>query len=222
MAIPQINPYDYFYQWREKTNLLATLMGDIETIDVAAADRDTLVEALNKVISNIGPLSSLTTTAKNTIVAAINEIDSQVGDLALLKTTDKDSVVDGINEVFDLNLIGNVTFTIGSESSDIIRVTAQLKNGQGNNIAFSANVFAYLSDNADGSTLMATEHSGGWATGDAGLMITQTANKVARFTSNATGSFNVDITETGDKTAYLVVTLPNGKNVVSGAITHAV
>ena len=268
--IPRIENFDYFYQWREKTNLLATLMGDIETIDVAAADRDTLVEALNKVISNIGPLSTLTTTAKNTIVAAINEhqtkignatltltaqdltsavneldgdigtpasltttaknnlvaaineIDSQVGDLALLKTTDKDSVVDGINEVFDLNLIGNVTFTIGSESSDVIRVTAQLKNGQGNNIAFSANVFAYLSDNADGSTLMATEHSGGWAIGDAGLIIPQTANKVARFTSNATGAFNVDITETGAKTAYLVVTLPNGKNVVSGAITHEV
>lgn len=294
MAIPQIVPYDYFYQWREKTNLLANLVGDITLINVSANDRDSFVEAINKVISNlgslplltttdktstvnsineldgeIGVLSSLTTTAKNTIVAsinehqgkigtatltttaqtilaavneldtehgtlsslttthktsfvgAINELDTDVGSLTGLLTTDKDSVVDAINELFGMHLITNVTFTIGTETSDVIRVSAQLKNSAGNDIAFRANVFAYLSDNSDGSTLLASEHSGGWAIGTDGLLIPQTANKSARFTTNNTGAFNVDITETATKTAYLVVVLPNGKNIVSSAITHA-
>lgn len=53
MAIPQILPYDYFYQWRQKTNLIATLLGDIESINVAAADRDSFVEAINKIISRV-------------------------------------------------------------------------------------------------------------------------------------------------------------------------
>jgi hypothetical protein len=74
MAIPQIQPYDYFHQWRSKTNEIATLVGDIASINVAAPDRDTLVEAINKVISNMGTLGALNTTAKNTLVAAINEI----------------------------------------------------------------------------------------------------------------------------------------------------
>lgn len=246
MAIPQIVPYDYFYQWRDKTNLIATLMGDIALINVAAGDRDSFVEAINKVISNIGSLTllsttdkdsivdainetgdkigtlaALTTTSNSSLVVAINELDGDIGPLSSLLTTDKDSAVDGINEVFKMHLITNCTFTIGTEASDVIRVTVQLKNSEGNNLAFRANVFAYLSDNIDGSTLIATAHSGGWVIGTAGLLINQVTNKAANFTTNATGAFNVDITETSGKTAYLVVVLPNGKNIVSSAITHA-
>lgn len=221
MAIIQINPYDYFYQWRQKTNLLATILGEIESINVDAGDRDTFVEAMNKVISNVGSLGTLTTDDKDSIVDAINELDGEHGALTSLKTTDKDSIVDAINEVFDSHLIGNAVITVGAESSNVIRASVQLKDGAGSNIAFRANVLSYLSNSVDGSTLLTAEHSGGWAIGNAGLMIPLTANKVARFTTNATGAFNVDITESGTKTAYLVVVLPNGKNVVSSAITHA-
>jgi len=244
--IPRIENFDYFYQWREKTNLLATLMGDVETIDVAAADRDTLVEALNKVISNIGPLSTLTTTAKNTIVAAINELDgehgdlstlttnakstfvgaineldNEMGDLTTLKTTTKSSSVHAINELFDSLLIGNATFTVGSESTDVIRVTVQLKDRAGSNLAIAAGVQAYLSDNADGSTVVATAPSGGWAIGTTGAMIPTVAGKAATFICSTSGVFNVDITEAGAKTAYLVVILPLGNLKISSAITFA-
>lgn len=294
MAIPQINPYDYFYQWREKTNLLATLVGDIETIDVALADRDTLVEALNKVISNIGPLATLTTTAKNTIVAAINEhqtklgnttltttaqdvtsaineldgdigipanltttaknnlvaavneldgehgtlssltttykatfvgaineLDNEMGDLTTLKTTTKSSTVHAINELFDSLLIGNATFTVGSESTDVIRVTVQLKDRSASNLTIAAGVQAYLSDNADGSTVVATAPSGGWAIGTTGAMIEMVAGKAATFICSSSGVFNVDITEAGAKTAYLVVILPLGNLKISSEITFA-
>lgn len=221
MAIPQINPYDYFHQWREKTNLLATLVGDVETIDVAAADRDTLVEALNKVIGNIGVLSILTTTAQNTIVAAINELDNEMGDLTTLKTTTKSSSVHAINELFDSLLIGDATFTVGSESTDVIRVTVQLKDRSGSNLAIAAGVQAYLSDNADGSTVVATAPSGGWAIGTTGAMIPMVADKAATFICSTSGVFDVDITESGAKTAYLVVILPLGNLKISSAITFA-
>lgn len=394
MAIPQINPYDYFHQWREKTNLLSTLVGDIDTIDVAAADRDTLVEALNKVIGNIGVLSTLTTTAKNTIVAAINEhqtklgssaltttaqnlssaineldgdvgapasltttaknnlvaavneldgehgtlsslttvykatfvgainelvdkigplstlsttakdnaveainevlgklgtianltttaktsavaainehdgeigtianltttdkdnlvdavneldgehgtlstlttnskttfvgaineLDNEMGDLTTLKTTTKSSSVHAINEIFDSLLIGNAAFTVGSEAADIIRVTVQLKDRAGANLAIAAGVQAYLSDNANGSTVVATAPSGGWAIGTTGALIPTVAGKAATFICSTSGVFNVDITEAGAKTAYLVVILPLGNLKISSAITFA-
>lgn len=394
MAIPQINPYDYFYQWREKTNLLATLVGDIEVIDVAAADRDTLVEALNKVISNIGPLATLTTTAKNTIVAAINEhqtkigtatltttaqnllaavneldgdigapanltttaktnlvaavneldgehgtlsslttsykatfvgainelvdkigplstltttakdnaveainevlgklgiianlttsaktsavaainehdgeigtianltttdkdnlvdavneldgehgvlstlttnskstfvgaineLDNEMGDITTLKTTIKSSTVHAINELFDSMLIGNATFTVGSEDTDVIRVTVQLKDRAGTNLAIAAGVQAYLSDNSDGSTVVATAPSGGWVIGTTGILIPTVANKAATFICSSSGVFNVDITEAAGKTVYMVVILPLGNLKISSAITFA-
>lgn len=344
MAIPQIVPYDYFYQWRDKTNLIANQLGDLELINVASGDRDSFVEAVNKVISNIGSLTLLTTTAKDSIVnsineldseigvlstltttakttlvaainehqtkigtasltttaqsllaavneldaehgtlsslttsykasfvgsinelvdkigplsslnttnknnlveavsevqtelgaitsltttnktsavSAINELDSDVGNTSQLLTTDKTSSVSAINEVFKMSLITGCNITVGTETGNVIKVSVQLKNSEGNNIAFRANVFVYLSDSNDGSILMTTEHSGGWAIGTAGLLIPQIANKSARVTTNSSGAFNIDITEAASKSAYLVVTLPNGQNVVSSVITHA-
>ena len=291
MAIPQIQPYDYFYQWRDKTNLIATLLGDITLIDVSSIDRDSFVEAINKVISNIGPLASLTTAVKTSIVNAINEhqtklgnatltttsqtvtgalneldadvgspasltttsktslvsaineldgdvgnlstlttnnktslvgatneLDNELGDLTTLKTTIKSSAVHAINEVFDSLLIGNATFSIGTEASDTIRVTVQLKDRAGSNLAIPARVGAYLSDNSDGSTLASSAPSGGWAIGDSGILLPLVTNKVAYFICTSSGLFNIDITETSAKTFYLVLSLPLGNLKISTAI----
>jgi hypothetical protein len=221
MAIPQIQPYDYFHQWRSKTNDIATTTGDIESLNVAAPDRTSLVTAVNKVISNVGLLDGLDTTDKTSTVEAINEVLSNVGLLDDLDTTDKTSTVEAINEVLSMTAIGSVVFTIGSETNDVINISAQLKNHVGDDVAFRASVFAYLSDNSNGSTLIDIPHSGGWSIGNQGLLIPVVENKAAHFTSNATGLFNIDITEVSAKTAYLVVVHPNGKITISSAITHA-
>lgn len=215
MAIPQILPYDYFHQWRDKTNQIANLFGDLTSVNVAASDRDTFVEAINKVISNIGTLASLTTTDKDSIVDAVNELNtsigvlstldttvktstvdainevlsslgtlaslntadkgnlveaisevqSELGDITTLSTIDKTDAVSGINEVFNSLLIGDATFSLGAESSNIIRVTVQLKDRLGANLAISAGVTAYLSDNSNGMSLAASAPSGGWVIG---------------------------------------------------------
>lgn len=77
--------------------------GDLTDI---LADIAALQSQMTTVISNIGTLSNLTTTAKTNLVAAINEIDADltalstsIGNLSTLTTTNKTSVVNAINEV---------------------------------------------------------------------------------------------------------------------------
>jgi hypothetical protein len=116
------------------------------------------------------------------------------------------------------------TFVVGTEGSNKIEVTVQLKDGAAGNLAVRGAVFAYLSDNNDGSTLVATAPSGTVritpSTG-AGLMIDVVAKKAFQLVSGATGLVHVEIEEAGEKTAYLVVVLANGKLAISGAITFA-
>ena len=344
MAITQILPYDYFHQWRSKTNEIANLLGDLDTINVSAIDRESMVDAINKVISNIGVLSTLNTTAKDSIVNsinevadllgntaltttatsitdaineldadignkstltttnktsavnaineldaehgtlsslqtsnkstfvasinelfdkigplatlnttnkdnlvdalsevqtelgdittltttdqtsavnAINELDNNIGNLTSLNTTNKTSAVNAINEVLNDLLIGNAVFTIGSENTDVINVSVQLKDLTGNNIAIVAGVQIYLSDNSNGSSLSASSPSGGIAIGTNGILLPIITDKYATVISTSSGVFDINITEITAKTFYVVVLLPLGKLVISSAVTFA-
>ena len=193
--------------------------GDLTTLTTTS--KASFVGAINELDSDVGIIANLTTTVKTSAVAAINELDGEHGDLTTLKTTSKSTFVGAINEIFDKHLVGSATFTIGTEETDVITVTVQLKDSAGSNLAFAAGVVAYLSDNSDGSTLISVAHSGGWAITTAGLKIDIQANKAANFITNSTGAFTFTVTESGSKTAYLAVVLPSGKLSVSSAITHA-
>jgi hypothetical protein len=105
------------------------LSGSGGTVDLAQilADIATLKGQMTTVISNIGTLSNLTTTAKTNLVAAINEIDAdltalstKIGDLSTLTTTDKTTVVKAINEV-------NAKITLGT-LNNLPGVTTQATN----------------------------------------------------------------------------------------------
>ena len=118
--------------------------------------------------------------------------------------------------------VGSAGFTVGAEASNIITVAVQLKDLIGNDMAVRANVFAYLSDDSAGDSLIATAPDGGVVVGTDGLLIPQVADKAFRLTSEADGDIDVAITHAADaKTCYLVVALPTGKLAVSGAITFA-
>jgi len=196
MAIPQIYQYDFFSDWRAITNLISTQVGDIDLINLAESDRDSVVESINKVISNEGTLASLTTTSKTSLVSSINE------------------VVDSL-------LIGSITFSIGTETDEVIRISGQLKDKEGNNLAIPVGIQVYLSDNANGLSLAATAPSGGWVIGTTGILLSLIANKSATIISNATGNFDLDITEVTAKSFYLVVIMPLGNLVISSAITFS-
>jgi hypothetical protein len=117
------------------------------------------------------------------------------------------------------NLISSVGFTVGAEAGDVINVAVQL-NGKGA-LAQRASVFAYLSDDAAGDSVVATAPSGAVAIGTDGLMIDVVAKKAFMLTSEADGDIDINITEAGTDTFYLIVVLPNGELAASGAITFA-
>jgi hypothetical protein len=114
-------------------------------------------------------------------------------------------------------------FTIGAEGGGgtTINVGIQLNDANGSPTAMRTAVFAYLSDDANGDSIVSAAPSGGWAIGTDGLLIPVVAGKAAYLISEADGDIDVTITEAGAKTCYLVIVHASGKLSVSGAITFA-
>ena len=114
------------------------------------------------------------------------------------------------------------TFVIGTEAADVINVGVTLQAGAGKTVSFLDGGNVFLSDASTGIGLAATAPSGGWAIGTDGAVIDATvAGKASWIQSEADGTFDLDITEAGTATWYAVVQLPDGKQVVSTAITFA-
>lgn len=122
-----------------------------------------------------------------------------------------------------LNLApATATYTIGAEAADVITVAVQLKDADGNDVAGKYVVDFYLSDAADGDGVVGTAASGGIAAGTDGAVLAQmVTGKMVRMQCEADGDIDIAITHSGAKTAYLVGILPNGKTVISSAITWA-
>lgn len=116
----------------------------------------------------------------------------------------------------------NVGFTIGAEASNAINVAIQLKDGKtGAGCNERRSVFAYLSDDANGDSIVATAPDGGWAIGANGVLIPLVSGKAAQLVSESNGAIDVTITHAaGPKTVYLIV-VAGGQLHASGAITFA-
>ena len=84
------------------------------------------------------------------------------------------------------------TITVGTEATNAIAVTVQLKDGNGDNIDAISGFQWYLSGDSAGAGIVGTAPTGGVAAG-----------------------------ASGTPTFYLVVILPTGKTVISSAITFA-
>lgn len=116
----------------------------------------------------------------------------------------------------------DASFSIGAEAADVITVAIQIKDAHGNDLAAKYCVHVFLSDNADGDGVVGTEASGGIAAGtDGAILISEVAGKIALAQCEADGDLDIAITHSGAKTCYLGVILPNGKTVMSSAITFA-
>jgi len=113
------------------------------------------------------------------------------------------------------------TFTVGGEAENAINVAIQLTDAAGADLAVRGSVCAYLSDDANGDSIVATAPSGGVAIGTDGLCIPVVANKAFLLTSEADGNIDLTITEAGVKTCYLILGMPDGRLLASGAITFA-
>lgn len=113
------------------------------------------------------------------------------------------------------------TIVVGAEDTNVINAAIQLTDDNGDDLAVRGTILAYLSDDANGDSIMTTGHSTAPAIGTDGLIVPLVAKKVFLLTSESDGDIDIDFTETGALTTYLVLVMPNGKRVVSGAITHA-
>jgi len=112
------------------------------------------------------------------------------------------------------------TFTAGAEAGNEINVVIQLLDGNGDAMATRSAVQFYLSDNANGDTLVAATTS--LAIGTDGLIIEHIANSAGVLISEADGDIDVTIGDaSGAATYYIVLVMPSGELVVSDAITFA-
>lgn len=114
------------------------------------------------------------------------------------------------------------TFVVGAEAANVKNVSVQLKDADGADLAIRGSVLAYLSDDANGDSVIGTAPDGGVAIGTDGLAIPLVASKTFLLTSESDGDIDINITHAaGAKTCYLILVLPNGKLTASGAITFA-
>lgn len=116
--------------------------------------------------------------------------------------------------------VSSVDFTIGAEATNVINVAMQFKDADGNNLEEAVCVGWYLSSNATGQGI-ATAHTSAPAIGTDGLLITELASLSGKLVTEADGDADIDFTDTGAKTVYLNIVMPNGEIHTSGAITHA-
>jgi len=122
----------------------------------------------------------------------------------------------------ELNI--GAVISVGAEGAgSIINAAVQLiDKDNGNEVAERIALFGYLSDDAYGNSVVSSAPDGGWAIGTDGLLIPVVANKAAQFTTENDGDLDINITHAaGAKTCYLVLVMPDGQLVVSGAITFS-
>lgn len=122
---------------------------------------------------------------------------------------------------WDIGGVESAAFVIGAEIANVINVGISLKDPDAVKKAASQGVLAYLSSNADGSTVVATAPTT-VAIGTDGLAIPLVAGKCFLLVSESDGDIDLNITlSSGAATYYLVIVLPDGRLAISTAITFA-
>ena len=116
--------------------------------------------------------------------------------------------------------LGDPTFTIGAESANVINVAVQFVDELGNDVDQAVNAYLSLHDDAAGQTA-GTAHSTSPAIGSDGLLAVLVTDLAWMATSEADGDLDINFTDDGAQTVYLKVVLPDGRQVMSDAITHA-
>lgn len=117
--------------------------------------------------------------------------------------------------------VGRASITVGAEAGNAINVQIQMQNPNGIDCAQRVAVPWYLSNDANGDSIITTAPSGGVAIGTDGVLLEWTDNKAGLMISEADGDVDITLTEAGVLTCYLILVMPDGSLVASGAITFA-
>lgn len=124
-------------------------------------------------------------------------------------------------DVVDLGgRVAGASIAVGAENTNVRAVTIQLQDGQGNDIAHRAAVKIAVFADANADAFVATGGSTGIAIGTDGALLPIVAKKLFMAVSEADGDIDLTWTDTGTEAAYLGVILPNGRIVMSAALTN--
>lgn len=136
-------------------------------------------------------------------------------------TQDTANKYEAIRELQNAHL--DASFTIGTESGNVINVAVQLKKDKAQtSLAERRMVQCYLSGAATGASIVGTAPNTSLAIGTNGAILNEeVTDKLFKVITNASGQFDINISDSGTPTFYLVVVMPNGRLVVSSAITFA-
>ena len=153
-------------------------------------------------------------------VAELNILDGATLDVGELNT------LTGITAIVsELNLLDNqaasVTYVIGAEVGDDINLGIQFKDAAGVDMATPVSCRWYLSDDTAGLDPATAAPDGGGVIGTDGAMIESVANLSGMLVSEADGAVDIDWTDAGTLTKYMVIVMPNGSLQISAAMTWA-
>lgn len=115
----------------------------------------------------------------------------------------------------------DASITVGSENTNVRAITIQLKDANGADIDYVETFEIHMFLNAAMTAYVATGGSTGLAIGTDGALLALVAKKVFIATSEADGDWDGTWTDTGNEAAYLGLRLPNGRMIVSDALTNA-
>ena len=124
-------------------------------------------------------------------------------------------------DALDGKAYGVPTIVVGTEAANVINVAIQMKNLDEQDMAAACAVPFYLADDVVGLDPATAAPDGGIVIGTDGAMIEWTGNLSGLLVSEADGDIDIDMTDAGVMTKYLVLVMPDGSLVVSAAITWA-
>ena len=118
------------------------------------------------------------------------------------------------------NALADASIAVGAESTNVRAITIQLKDGDGNDMARRTPVLAALLLDANGDAFAATGGSTGIEIGTDGALLAFVAKKLFLLISEADGDIDLTWTDIGTEAAYLALVMPNGRMVISAALTN--
>lgn len=112
------------------------------------------------------------------------------------------------------------SITVASEVSDVRAITIQFKDADGNDITTRQQAFIGVFADANGDAFASTGGSTGIAVGTDGAVLALVAKKLFCVITEADGDLDLTWTDSGTEAAYLGIFLPNGKLLMSDALTN--
>lgn len=114
----------------------------------------------------------------------------------------------------------DASITVGAEDTNVRAITIQLKDINGADINYAEMIEAYVLADVEGAAFVTTGGSTGIAIGTDGALLALVAKKAFVLISETDGDIDLTWTDTGTEAAYLALRLPNGRIIVSSALTN--